>query len=354
MLFSNKNRNRLVGIDIGTTAVKLVELSRAGRSVRVDSYSYESMAPGMIIEHQIKDIEQVGATLQRLVARSGTKIKRAAVCVSSTNVISKSLTVQSSMDEDELEALVEVEADRVVPYALDDVNIDYVKLGKSTQSADEDQLQLVVCRKNVVEGLMAVLDEADLEPAVVDVDHFALARVNAFVSQGHVGGGQARTTALMDFGSNTSRLLVFHNNRIIYTRENPYGGRQLIDSIGQKYGLPPQESNHALRNNELANSFKPEVLKPFVKTMMQEILRTLQFFYSSSTHNRIDQLLITGGCAQIGNIDKFIEKRIEVPTAVLNPFAATRLGSKIDKDRFRRDIPSLGVAAGLALRALDT
>ncbi len=353
MFFSNKSRNKLIGIDIGTTAVKLVEMSRAGRTVRVDNYGYESMAPGLIIEHQIKDIEQVGATIQRLVAHAGSRVKRAAVCVSSTNVISKSLTAQSSLKEEELEALVEVEADRVVPYALDDVNIDYVKLGKSTQSADEDQLQLVVCRKNVIEGLVAVLDEAGLEPAVVDVDHFALARVNAFVSQGHVGGGQARTTALMDFGYNTSRLIVFHNNRIIYTRENPYGGRQLIDGIGQKYGLPPQEASHALRKNELAESFKSEVLKPFVKTMMQEILRTLQFFYSSSTHNRIDQLLITGGCAQIGNIDKFIQKRIEVPTAILNPFSAIRLGSRIDKDKFRRDIPSLGVAAGLALRALD-
>lgn len=353
MLFSRKNRGRLVGIDIGTTSIKLVELSRAGRAVRVDHYALEPLAPGVIIEHQIKDMDQIGSALQRVIARAGTKTKRAAVCVSSTNVISKTITVQSDIDDDELESLVEIEADRVVPYALDDVNIDFVNTGKSSQSADEDQIQLVVCRKNVVETVAAVLEESGLEAAVVDVDHFALARVNNFVSQGHVGGGQARTTALMDFGFNTSRLIVFHNNRIIYTRENPFGGRQLIDSISQKYGMPPQDAAHALRNNELAKSFKTDVLKPFVKTLMQEILRTLQFFYSSSTHNKVDQLLITGGCAQIGNIDSFIQKRIEVPTAVLNPFAATKLGSRVDKERFRRDIPSLGVATGLALRGID-
>ena len=353
MLFSGKKRSKLVGVDIGTTSIKLVELSRAGRSVRVDHYALEPLAPGLIIEHQIKDIDQVSQALQRLVSRSGTKVKRAAVCVASTNVITKSITVQSDTGDEELEALVEVEADRVVPYALDDVNIDFVNVGKTSQSADEDQLQLVVCRKNMVESLVSVLEEAGLEAAAVDVDHFALARVNDFVSQGHVGGGQERTTALMDFGFNTSRLLVFHNNRIIYSRENPFGGRQLIDSISQKYGLPPQDASHALRTNELAKSFKNEVLKPFVKTLMQEILRTLQFFYSSSTHNRVDQLLITGGCAQIGNIDNFIEKRIEIPTAVLNPFAATRLGSRVDRDGFRKDIPSLGVAAGLALRGLE-
>ena len=354
MLFSSKSKNRLVGIDIGTTTAKLVELSRSGRSIRVEHYACEAVAPGLIIEQQIKDIEQVGATVKRLMARSGSKIKRAAVCVASSNVISKMITVQADTKEDELESLVEVEADRVVPYALDDVNIDFTSLGRSEQTPDEEQLQLVVTRKNVVEAMVAVLEEAELEPAVVDVDHFALARVNNFVGQGQVGGGNAKTVALMDFGYNTSRLLVFHNNKIIYTRENPYGGRQLIDSISQKYGLPPQDASHALRANELANTFKSEVLKPFVKTLMQEILRTLQFFYSSSTHNRIDQLLITGGCAQIGNIDKFIEKRIEVPTAVLNPFAATRLGSKVDKEAFRKDIPSLGVAAGLALRAIES
>jgi len=354
LLFSSKNKNRLVGIDIGTTNAKMVELSRSGRAIKVDHYACEPLAPGLIIEQQIKDIEQVGATIKRLMARSGSKNKRAAVCVASSNVISKTITVQSDTSEDELEALVEVEADRVVPYALDDVNIDFTSIGKADPSLDEEQLQLVVTRKNVIEAMVAVLEEAELEPAAVDVDHFALARVNQFVGQGQVGGGNAKTTALMDFGYNTSRLVVFHNNRIIYTRENPYGGRQLIDSISQKYGLPPQDAPHALRSNELADTFKPEVLKPFVKTLMQEILRTLQFFYSSSTHNRIDQLLITGGCAQIGNIDKFIEKRIEVPTAVLNPFAATRLGSRIDKENFRKDIPSLGVAAGLALRALES
>lgn len=354
MLFSGKNRSKLLGVDIGTTSVKLVEMSNAGRSIRVDCYACEPIAPGLIIEHQIKDVAQVGVALQRLVAKSGTKLKKAAVCVSSTNVISKTITVQSGIGEDELEAMVEVEADRVVPYALDDVNIDYVKVGKSQQSADEDLLQLVVCRKNVVDGLVAVLEEAELEPVVIDVDHFALSRVNAFVGQRQVGGQQTKITAMMDFGYNTSRLLVFHNNHIIYTRDNPYGGRRLIESINQKYSLPPAEAEHALRINKLPEAFKSDVLKPFVRTLMQETLRMLQFFYSSSTHNKVDQLLITGGCAHIGNVDKFIEKRIEIPTSILNPFAATRLGGKIDTGRFRRDIPSMGVAAGLALRGIES
>ena len=103
----------------------------------------------------------------------------------------------------------------------------------------------------------------------------------------------------------------------------------------------------------MPDTFKTDVLKPFVKTLVQEILRSLQFFYSSSTHNNIDELMITGGCAHIGNIEKIIEKRVELPTVVMNPFASTRIGSKVDKDKFRKDIPSLAIASGLALRGIE-
>lgn len=353
MLFSAKNRGKVIGVDIGTTSIKALEFGRSGRSLVVDRYAFEPLTPGLIIDHKIKDVEQVALSLQRAMKRSGSKAKRAAICVTANTIISKVVSIQADLSGEELESLVEIEADRIVPYALDEVNIDYIQMGKSAKSPGEDDIQIVVCRKNVVEDLVAVLDEADLEPAVVDVDTFTLGRIHRLVNQGIVGAGAKRTSALIDFGSNTSRFIVFHNNQIIYNRETPFGGRQLIDSINQKYGMPHDEAMMALRKGELAESFKSDILKPFVKTLIQEILRSLQFFYSSSTHNNIDELMITGGCAHIGNIDKIIEKRIEVPTVVLNPFASTRIGSRVDKDKFRKDIPSLAIASGLALRGLE-
>jgi type IV pilus assembly protein PilM len=353
LFLSGKNRSKVIGIDIGTTSVKVLEMSKSGRTLSVDRYAYEAITPGLVIDHQIKDIDKVADFIARAVKQSGSKAKQAAICVSSNNVITKTITVQPDLNADELESLVEIEADRVVPYALDEVNIDFSHRGKSSTSPGEDEIQIVVCRKNVVDDYVMLMSEAGLTPAVVDVDTFTLARVYGLVSQGFAGGGEKRTSALIDFGHNTSRLMVFHNNSIIYTRENPFGGRQLIDAINQKYGMPHEEAMTALRNNELPGSFKTDVLKPFVKTLVQELLRTLQFFYSSSTHNNIDELMITGGCAQVGNIEKIIEKRIEVPTVVINPFASTRIGSRIDKKQFRRDIPSLAIASGLALRGLE-
>ena len=353
MFFSAKNSGKLVGIDIGTTSIKTAELSRSGRSIMVDRYAVEPLTPGLIIDNNIKDIGAVSDSLKRALKRSGSKAKRGAVCVSSNSVISKLVTVQSDLEEDELESFVEIEADRVVPYSLDEVNIDFINMGKSTKSVGEDDIQIVVCRKNVVEDMVAVLESADIEPAVVDVDTFTLGRVYSLVNQGLVGAGAKRTSAMIDFGSNTSRFMVYHNNNLIYSRETPFGGRQLIESINQKYGMPQDEALVALRKNDLPDSFKVEVLKPFVKTLVQEILRALQFFYSSSTYNDIDELMIAGGCAHIGNIEKILEKRVEVPTVVVNPYASIRIGSKIDKSRFRKDIPSLAVATGLALRGVE-
>jgi type IV pilus assembly protein PilM len=353
VLFSGKSHGRVIGVDIGTTSIKALEFAKSGRSLVVERYAYEPLTPGLIIDHKIKDVEQVANSLQRVVKRSGSKAKRAAICVTANNVISKIVTVQSDLKANELESLVEVEADRIVPYSLDEVNIDFTNLGKSDTSLGEDEVQIVVCRKQVVEDLVAVLDEADIEPAIVDVDTFTLSRVHALVNQGIVGAGAKRTSALIDFGSNASRFMVFHNNLIVYNRETPFGGRQLIDSINQKYGMPHDEAMLSLRKGDLPDTFKTDVLKPFVKTLVQEILRSLQFFYSSSTHNNIDELMITGGCAHIGNIEKIIEKRVELPTVVMNPFASTRIGSKVDKDKFRKDIPSLAIASGLALRGIE-
>jgi type IV pilus assembly protein PilM len=353
LLFSKKNSGKVIGIDLGTTSVKVLEFSKSGRSLVAEHYGYEPLTPGVIIDHKIKDVEAVATSVRRAIKKSGSKAKRAAVCVPSGQVISKLISIQADLSASELESLVEIEADRIVPYALDEVNIDFLHMGKSANSPGEDDVQIVVCRKSVVEDLVSVMDESDLEPSVIDVDTFTLSRVHALVNQGLVGAGARRTSAIVDFGSNNSRFMVFHNNQMVYNRDSPFGGRQLIDSINQKYGMPHDEVMMALRKGDLPVSFKTDVLKPYVKSLVQEILRALQFFYSSSTHNSINELLITGGCAQIGNLEKIIEKRLEIPTAILNPFASTRIGSKIDKDRFRKDIPSLALASGLALRGVE-
>ncbi len=342
----------MIGIDVGTTSIKLLELSRSGKAIKLERSYYQPIAPGLVVEHQITKPDQVTKELEAAIKKSGTKIKRAAICVPSSSVITKTITVQEDVSDNELESLVELEADRIVPYALDEVNIDFQSLGKSSTNPGEKDVQVVVCRKNVVEGYTSVLEDAGIIPVVIDVDTYTLARMYWLLSEGYAGGGESSTTAMVDFGSGSTRLIVFHGNKTVYSRESPFGGRQLVDAAHQKYGLSYEEVMKLLYSNDLPKSYKTEVLKPFVKTLVQELLRAFQFFYSSSTYNTIDRLMLSGGCAQIGNIDQIIEKRVEIPTMIANPFSIMKISSRIDKDNFRRTIPSFTIACGLALRGL--
>ena len=352
MRFLSGNHKKTIGIDFGTTSIKLLELSGSSKSVVVDRYGYEPLAPGLIIDRQIKDVERVSNVLKRLLKRSGTKAKRVSTCVSANNVISKVITVQSDLDEDELQAMVEVEAEKAVPYDLEEVNIDYARVGPSAQSPGEDAVQIVVCQKSIVEDLTEVIELAGLEASVVDVDLFSLGNVHRYANQNRKGT-KNNTSALIDFGFNASRLMVFHNDVMVYQRDTSLGGRQLVDGIQRKYGTAVEDAIVAIKRNKLPQSYKKEVLKPYVKTLIQETIRSLQFFFSSATHSQIDRLVLTGGCAKIGNIDQIVQQRLEIPTSVLDPFQSARIGSKVDEARFHKDMPYLGLVSGLAMRGLS-
>ena len=354
LLFSNRKRNRILGIDIGTTSVKVLEFSKFGRSLVVERYGYEPIKQGMVIDNKIKDIEGVTSSVQRAVKLSGSKATRGAVCVHYSDVISREIAVQADMKEAALTDLVEIETDRIVPYNLDEVNFDFIDLGTSNRSTDENNVQIVVCKKNLIEDLVVVLEGVGIEPAIVDVDTFTLARIHKWMSKAKTSDAtQSHASAMVDFGSHESRFMVFHEQRVIYQHSTSFGGKLLTDAMQKKYGTPYDEAIIALRKGDLPESFKAEILKPFVRSLVQEVLRALQFFYSSSTYNNITDLTVTGGCSHIGNLEKIIEKRINIPTSILNPLAFTKFGSRVDKKLLQRDIPSLGIASGLALRGVE-
>lgn len=349
----------MLGIDIGSASIKVLELSRSGRSsVKAERYGLEILPPGAIVDGKMKDIDMVVETLQKAIQKSKTKVKRGAVCVSSSDIISKVISVQSNMRENDLIDQVEVEADRLVPYDLEEVSIDFLNLGPSVESPEEDDVQIVVCRKAVVEEVSDVLESAEIEPAIVDIDVHALARVHDYIKQGLPKGKgkqeseDAELSGLVDFGANATRLMILQHGQVIFYRDTAFSGKQLIDDIREKYSMTQKEVTRSLRKGDLPESFKSEVLKPFVKTLIQETVRLLHFFYSSTTHDTISELMITGGCSQIGNLETIIGKRLNVPTRLLYPFDSVAIGPRIDKRRFMKEATSLGVACGLALRGV--
>lgn len=348
--FSNA-RPPLIGVDISASSVKVLELTKSGDHYRVERFAVEALPQNAVVEHTIAEVEQVAAATDRAVKRSGTRCKHVAMAVAGAHVISKIINMPAGLSDSELQSQIEGEADRYIPYPLDEVNLDFEVL----DSTDAGQVNVLIaaCRKEIVDDYMAVSQGAGLTPLVIDIETYAMENAYALIAQHMPGGGMEKTVAVVDIGATTTTINVMHNNRSVYTRDHSFGGRQLTDEIQRRYGLSYEEAGLAKKQGGLPDNYQTDVLRPFMEATCQEVMRALQFFYSSTPYNSVDQVLLGGGCAQIAGIDELVAARIGVPTMVANPFASMSLASRIKPQLLSSDAPSLMIACGLAMRCFD-
>ena len=348
-----KKRPPLVGIDISSSAVKVLELSKTSEQVRVERYAVEPLPQNAVVEHQITEVEQVADAVERAVKRSGTKCKHVAVAVPAAHVITKTIKMPAALSDQDRHTQIEMEADHYIPYPLDEVNLDYNVLGPSESNPEEVDVLLAACRKEIVDDYLAVVQGPGLNPVVVDVETYAMENAYSLIATHMPGGGMEKTVAVLDVGAATTNINAIHNNRSVYTRDHTFGGRQLTEEIQRRYGLSYEEAGLAKKQGGLPDNYQTDVLRPFMEAMCQEIMRALQFFYSSTPFNNVDQILLAGGCAQIPGIDELVAARIGVPTIVANPFASMALSSRVKPQLLSNDAPSLMISCGLALRSFD-
>jgi type IV pilus assembly protein PilM len=355
--FLHRRKQPLVGLDISTTAVKLLELSQtAGKNgglYRVESYGVVPLPPNAVVEKNIADVEAVGETISKVMEKSATKAKLAAVAVSGSAVITKIISMPASMSDAEMEAQIQLEADQYIPYPLEEVNIDFQLLGPSEKNPDLVDVLLAASRTENVDDRVSALEMAGLSAAVVDIEAYAMETACSQLLDQIPEGGAEQTIAVADVGATNTTLNVLHNNKIIYTREQNFGGRQLTEEIQRRYGLSREEAGMAKRQGGLPDNYGPEVLDPFKEAMAQQISRSLQFFYSSSAYNSVDHIVLAGGASSMPGVDELVEDRIGIPTTVANPFANMSVASKVKPQRLSNDAPALMIAVGLALRAFD-
>lgn len=348
-----KKRPPLVGIDISSSAVKVLELSKTGEQVRVERYAVEPLPQNAVVEHQITEVEQVADAVERAIKRSGTKCKHVAVAVPAAHVITKTIKMPAALSDQDRHTQIEMEADHYIPYPLDEVNLDYNVLGPSESNPEEVDVLLAACRKEIVDDYLAVVQGPGLNPVVVDVETYAMENAYSLIATHMPGGGMEKTVAMLDVGATTTNINAIHSNRSVYTRDHTFGGRQLTEEIQRRYGLSYEEAGLAKKQGGLPDNYQTDVLRPFMEAMCQEIMRALQFFYSSTPFNNVDQILLAGGCAQIPGIDELVAARIGVPTIVANPFASMALSSRVKPQLLSNDAPSLMISCGLALRSFD-
>jgi type IV pilus assembly protein PilM len=351
-LFSRKNPP-LVGLDISSTAIKLLELSRSGGRYRVESYTVEPLPANSVVEKSIADVEAVGEAIRRAVKRSGTKCRHAAVAVAGSAVITKVISMPSSVGDDEMESQISLEADQYIPYPLDEVNLDFEVLGPSAKNPERVDVLLAASRSENVESRTAAAEMGGLTARIVDVEAFAMENAFSLIAEMMEDGGAGRTIAVVDIGATMTTLNVMHDRKSIYTREQVFGGKQLTEEIQRRYGLSYEEAGLSKKQGGLPDNYIPEVLEPFKESMVQQVGRSLQFFFSSSPYNGVDHIVLAGGCASIPDIDELIAQKTGTETSIANPFANMSLSGKVRPESLSSDAPSMMIACGLALRSFD-
>lgn len=351
-----KKQPSILGLDISSTAVKLLDLSRTNSRTtpyRVEAYAVEPLKANSVVEKNIADVEAVGEAIKNVVRRSGTRTKLAAVAVSGSAVITKIITMPANQSDREREAQIKLEAEQYIPYPLEEVNLDFEVLGPSQKDPDSVDVLLAASRSENVENRVAALEIGGLAASVVDVEAYAIERAFRLIAAQLPDYGEEQTIAIADIGATNTMLNVVHDGQIIYTREQNFGGKQLTEEIQRRYGLSYEEAGMAKRQGGLPDNYIPEVLDPFKEAMAQQVSRSLQFFFGASQHSHVDHIILAGGCASIPAVDELIEEKTGTPTIIANPFANMSVASSVRSQSLSNDAPSLMTACGLALRSFD-
>jgi len=344
----------LFGLDISSSSVKMLEIVDAGKgSYRVERYAIEPLARDAVVDGNINNLEAVTDSVKRAHKRLGTRTKHVAMAVPTGAVITKKIVVAAALREDELEVQVESEANQYIPFALEEVNLDFQVLGPSATTPDEQEVMIAATRKEKVEDRVAVAESAGLKALVMDVESFAQQAALSLVVQALPNGGKDQNIAVVDVGANVMNVSVLRNDQSVYTREQAFGGNQLTQEIVSRYGMSPEEAENAKRSGGLPDDFEAEVLKPFMENLSMEVQRALQFFFTSTQYHSVDHILLAGGSAVIPGLDEVVNTRAQVPASVANPFALMQTSPRIQLKRLIVDAPSLIVACGLAMRRFD-
>jgi type IV pilus assembly protein PilM len=340
-----------MGVDISSTSVKVLELSVKSGRYWVESYALVPLPEGSVVEKNILNPEAVGDSLERAINLANTQTSNAALAVPTSMVITKVIEMDADMTSDEREVQIRMDAEQYIPFPLDEASLDFEVLPDRLSNPGRVNVLLVATRVENVEARAEVLELAGLTPKIADVESFALE--NAFKVFSDTLPMGVKTVGILDIGHSMTTLSVMQNNKVIYTREQVFGGKQLTQEIQNRYGLSFEEAGRAKKSRALPDDYDIEVLEPFLEAVVQQAARSLQFFFSSSQFNEIDHILLAGGNANIPGLAKLLQQKLGYRVTIANPFLQMGFSPQIDIKKIENDASSLLAACGLALRSFD-
>ncbi len=341
----------MLGLDISSSSVKLVELGRdrAGNLV-LERCAIEPLERGWITDGNVEKFDEVAQAVKRLVKKSGTRTKNVAMALPPSAVITKKIILPGGMSEQELELQVESEANQYIPFSLDEVSLDFCVMGPSSNAMGDVEILIAASRKEKVQDRQGLAEAAGLKPVIIDVESYASRLATARLIENLPNKGVDTMVALFEVGALTTSMQVIRNDEVLYDRDQAFGGAQLTQLIVRQYGFSSEEAEAKKRSGDLPEDYGNGVLQPFVDSMAQEIARALQFFFTSTPHNKVDYVMLAGGSAALPGLTEAVTTQTSFACTLVNPFEGMDLGGGVREKKVRREAPSYLTSCGLAMR----
>lgn len=341
----------MLGLDVSSSSVKLVELgqNKAGAYV-LENCAIVPLERGWITDGNIEKFDEVADAVRRAVKKSGTKSKNVAMALPPSAVITKKIVLSGGLTEQELEQQVESEASQYIPFPLDEVSLDFCIVGPSGNGSGDVEVLIAASRREKVQDIQGLAEAAGLKPVIVDVESYASRLAASRLIANLPKQGVGSIVALFEVGAMTTSMQVIRDDELLYDRDQAFGGAQLTQMIIRQYGFSQEEAEAKKRNDELPEDFVAVVLQPFIESLVQEVGRALQFFFTSTTHNKVDMVMLAGGSASLPGLTAAVTRQTGFACTVVNPFEGMELASNIRADKVAREAPSYLTSCGLALR----
>jgi type IV pilus assembly protein PilM len=346
-----RTHTSMIGLDISTSSVKLVELgqSAAGEFV-VERFASEPFEKGWITDGQIEKFDEVAEAVKRVVSKSGTRTKIVAMAMPQSAVITKKIMLPAGLREEELELQVESEANQYIPFSLDEVSLDFCVIGPSATSIGDVEVLIAASRKDRVQDRQGLAEAAGLKPMVLDIESHASRLAMSRIVRTLPNEGKDALVALFEIGADTTSLKVLRDEELLYDRDQAFGGSQLTQLISRQYGFSFEEAEGKKLGGELPEDYESAILVPFVDSLSQEIGRALQYFFTSTPHHKVHYVMLAGGTATLPGLKERVTDLTGFASMVVNPFEHMKLGSSVRENKVRREAPSYLTACGLAMR----
>jgi type IV pilus assembly protein PilM len=309
------------------------------------------MVRGAIVDREIQDIEAVGNVISKIRQNISMKAKDAAAAVSGQTVITKIIYMDVALTEEELASQIEIEADSLIPYPLDEVSLDFETLDVNESDPSKVNVLLSAARTESIEARVAALETGGFQSKVIDVESYAVSRSHDLCLSQLPEDAADKVVAIVDIGATMTLFSATKAGKHIYSRDQMFGGEQYTRSIVSYYNKSFEEAEVAKITNDLPPNYTFEVLAPFHTILMQQIRRAIQMFLTSSGIDKVDYLIISGGSASIEGVEQLLTDELGIHTVIANPFKDMEMVKTINSEEIAKVAPQLMVATGLALRS---